>query len=350
MIHYSLGLVTFEYKLEKKRVSIALQGGGLQSAFAWGVLDLFLQDKRLEITGISSTGLGGIAGTALMQGLIAGGAEEASAMLREYWIGFNKVSKKMAQFLPNPLEKIISYYSFSDADDNVFKSGIGPYDRNPLNVNPLLEFIETFFDFDLLTEEREKQIFISATHVETGKIKIFHNEDLSPKVLMASFCLPFIFHSVEIDGEHYWDGGMIANPAINPIIDGVSSKDIIVVQLVRNACHNIPQSYHGIESRIREISYNSLLLREMRAIYFISKLIDDGKVISNSLKRINMHVIRNDADINSYTNKNFSSDWGAIMDLYTDGYNVAKKWLSVNYDKIGEAQTVLPADVFGAYV
>ncbi|MDR0640569.1 MAG: patatin-like phospholipase family protein [Holosporales bacterium] len=336
--------------MKKKRISIALQGGGLQSAFAWGVLDLFLQDERLEITGISSTGLGGIAGTALMQGLIDGGEASASAMLREYWIGFNKVSKSMAQFLPNPLEKMISYYSFSDSDDNAFKSGIGPYDRNPLNVNPLLDFIESFFDFHLLNEETEKKIFISTTHVETGKIKVFENKDLSPKVLMASFCLPFIFHSVEIDGEHYWDGGMIANPAINPIIDGVSSKDIIVIQLVKNSCVDIPQSHHGIESRIREISYNALLLREMRAIYFISKLIDDGKVISNSLKRINMHVIKNDADIADYSNKNFSSDWGAIMDLYTDGYKTAKRWLSANYDSIGAAQSTLSENVFGAYV
>ena len=337
--------------MQRKQVAIALQGGGIQSAFSWGVLDLFLQDERLEITGISSTGLGGIAGAALMQGLINGGNELASSTLREYWIGINNISKKMAPFLPNPLEKIINYYNFAGSSENSFRQGISPYDKNPLNINPLLEFIESFFDFNAINEEVTKKLFISATNVETGKIKIFSNEEISAKVLMASFCLPYVFQSVEIDGQHYWDGGMIANPAINPIINGVPSKDIIVIQLARSMCKIVPTDYDDIESRIREINHNAHLVREMRAIYFITNLIDKGKVTQGSLKRINMHVIRNENPRTKVDlTKNFSSDWGAIMNLYTEGYNVAKRWLAANYDKIGVSHSGISDEVFGAFI
>jgi len=337
--------------MEKKQVAIALQGGGIQSAFAWGVLDFFLKDERLEITGISSTGLGGIAGAALIQGLIQGGNEEASNNLRKYWIEINNISKRMAPLLPNPLEKMINYYNFAASSNNSFRQGISPYDKNPLNINPFLEFIESFFDFNSINEETNKMLFISTTNVETGKIKVFSNAEITPKVLMASFCLPYVFQAVEIDGEHYWDGGMVANPAINPIIDGVPSKDIIVIQLTRSSCSQIPTNYDDIESRIREINHNAHLVREMRAIYFITKLIDDKKVTNGSLKRINMHVVRNEnSEPKIDAGKNFSSDWGAIMGLYTEGYNVAKRWLAANYEHIGISHSGVSDEVFSAYI
>ncbi|GHT88809.1 alpha/beta hydrolase [Alphaproteobacteria bacterium] len=338
--------------MNRKQISIALQGGGVQSAFAWGVLDFFLNDGRLDITGISSTGLGGMAGAALMQGLITGSNNAASAMLREYWIGMNNVSKKMAPFISNPLERIVNYYNFSETNDVCEMKGISPYDKNPLNINPLLDFIDSFFDFNIINEEKNKKIFISSTHVETGKIKVFSNDDMCAQVLMASFCLPHVFHSVEIDGEHYWDGGMVANPAINPLINGVSSMDIVVIQLSKTACFQAPKSYADIENRIREINYNAHLLREMRAIYFISNLIDSGKIEKGSLKRINMHVVRNE----SYNFKNvgksgnFCSDWGAIMNLYTEGFNTAKKWLGANFENIETEHSSLSDEIFGAYV
>ena len=337
--------------MERKQVSIALQGGGFQSAFAWGVIDLFLQDNRLDITGISTTGLGGMTGAAVIQGMILGGNIGASSMLREYWTEFHNASKKMAPLLPNPLDRIINYYNFSDSSDYSFEKGISPYDRNPLNINPILDFIKEFFDFELINREKDKKLFISTTHVKTGKIKIFSNSEMSAKVLMASFCLPYVFHAVEIGGEYYWDGGMVANPAINPIIDGVPSKDIIVIQLSKNICSNVPTTYSKIENRIREINYNAHLLREMRAIYFISKLIDEKKVNDGSLKRINMHIVRNDnSDISNYKSKPFVSDWGAITDLYTEGYNSAKRWLALHFESIGKEHSELSEEVFGAYL
>ncbi|MDR0744362.1 MAG: patatin-like phospholipase family protein [Holosporales bacterium] len=336
--------------MHNKQVSIALQGGGIQSAFAWGVLDFLLQDGRLEIMGISSTGLGGIAGAALIQGLIQGGNKVASSILREYWISIYNLLRQMAPLATNPLEQVIKYYNFSD-NWSSFSTGISPYDKNPLNINPFLEFLESFFYYNIINEEKEKKIFISTTHVESGKIKIFSNEEISSDVLMASFCLPYVFHSVEINSEHYWDGGMVANPAINPLINGVPSKDIIVIQLSKTRCPSIPTEFEDIKNRIMEINYNSHLLREMRAIYFISKLIDEKKITNGSLKRINMHVIRNESyDLTNNLFQNFTSDWQAIIDLYTEGYNTAKRWLSINYEKICISHSALSSDVFGAYL
>lgn len=337
--------------MERKQVAIALQGGGHQSAFAWGVIDFFLNDGRLDITGVSTTGLGGLTGAAVIQGLASGGPQKASSMLRDYWTEFYEVSKKMIVLLPNPLDRMIRYYNFSDTLGHMFEKGISPYDRNPLDINPLLDFIKNFFDFELINNEKDKKLFISTTHVKSGKIKIFSNRDISPNVLMASFCLPYIFHAVEIDGDYYWDGGMVANPAINPIINGVPSKDIIVIQLAKNACHEVPTTYSQIENRIREINYSAHLLREMRAIYFISKLIDDGKVIPGALKRINMHIVRNEnSNIDAYESSPLSSEWSSITSLYSEGYNCAKRWLAAHYESIGNSHSELSEEVFGAYL
>ena len=337
---------------EKKKISIAMQGGGIQSAYAWGVIDMFLQDERIEITGLSSTGLSGISCAAVIQGLVLGGNSEASSILRKYWIGINEVSKKMEPLISNPLEKIINYYNFitnHNESDHFMKHGVSPYEMNPMNINPVLEFIESFFNFSIINDSDEKKLFIGTTNVESGKMRIFSNKEITPKVLMASFCLPYVFHAVEIDGEHYWDGGMIANPAINPLINGVDSKDIVIIQFSRSRCNEPPVSYYDIERRIREINNNAHLVREMRAIYFITNLIDSGAVVQGKLKRINMHVIRNEkTDID--VKNSFSSNWESIMMLYSAGYSDAKKWIASNFDKIGVSHSAISDEVFDKYV
>ncbi len=94
--------------------------------------------------------------------------------------------------------------------------------------------------------------------------------------MLASGCLPFLFHAVEIDGEHYWDGGYMGNPAIFPLIYSCASADVVIIHINPIERPELPRSATEIMNRINEISFNSSLMREMRAISFVTKLIDDG--------------------------------------------------------------------------
>jgi NTE family protein len=71
----------------------------------------------------------------------------------------------------------------------------------------------------------------SATNVRAGKVKVFERHEIGAEHVLASGCLPFMFQAIEIDGEHYWDGGYMGNPAIFPLIYGSESKDIVVVHI-----------------------------------------------------------------------------------------------------------------------
>jgi NTE family protein len=342
----------------KRKVAIALQGGGIQSAFAWGVLDRFLHDGRIDIVGISSNGLGAMLGAAFIQGTSSFGddLESISSLLREYWVQINDLSKHMSSFVPNPLERIIEYYNYigsSSLRNENFAYKVSPYDINPLNINPFLDFIEGFYDFNSIRESNEKRLFIGATHLESGKMKVFQNEEVDAKVLMASFCIPYVFHAIEINGEHYWDGGMIVNPTINPLINGTDTSDIIIIQLNRTRCDKIPSSLNDIDTRVREINNNAHLVRERRTIYFITKLIDQQKVREGCLKRLNMHVIRNNnpsTEVETIRG-NFSSSWNDITALYNHGYETARKWLTCHYADIGAENPLKNFDkIFEDYV
>ena len=78
--------------------------------------------------------------------------------------------------------------------------------------------LERTIDFERIAHLQEPKVFVSATHVATGKAEIFSGKRLTAASVMASACLPMLFRAVEIDGEAYWDGGYSGNPAIHPLI------------------------------------------------------------------------------------------------------------------------------------
>lgn len=330
-----------------KKISIALQGGGSHGAFAWGVLDQFLADGRFDIQGISGTSAGGMNAAAAIQGLIKGGNEEARKCLNTYWREMSNLSASLSLKDFNPFTYIDSNPNLnqriqSQANNLLFGqvlSHLSPYDINPLNINPFQDFIRDFFNFDLIQKNSSKKLFLAATHVKTGKIKIFNNQQITEKTLMASACLPQLFQAVEIDGEHYWDGGFIANPALYPLIDHCDAHDIVLIQLRKTHIPDIPTTMEGINDRLKEITFNGCLLREMRAIYFITNLIDKGFLKENTLKRMNMHLIHNE---NAFKDLNLSSalntDWNFLEQLFEAGRQTAITWIHDNFDNIGKTK------------
>ncbi|MBI1954732.1 MAG: patatin-like phospholipase family protein [Proteobacteria bacterium] len=339
----------------KKKIAIALQGGGAHGAFAWGVMDKLLEDGRFDIRGISGTSAGGMNAASVIQGLIKGNTETARDSLKHYWKNMSELSKKISPFYMEPLDRLYHHYNLDHSMGYLMMSQLqahlSPYDLNPHNINPFFEFLKGFFDFEAIRYNTERHIFLGATHVKTGRIKIFSNKDFCADVLLASACLPFMFQAVRVDGEYYWDGGFIANPAIYPLINECDCNDIIIVQLTNTHCEGLPKTKAEITDRLKEITYNGCLVHEMRAIYFVTKLIDEGKVKPDALKRMNMHVIKNE---DSFKGLNLSSayntDWDFLMMLYNAGRDTAEKWIAKNFDRVGSNKHTIDVSMFEDFV
>ncbi len=218
-----------------------------------------------------------------------------------------------------------------------FLANLSPYILNPTNYNPFRDFVEEYFDFETLRETDRWKLFLAATHVETGKIKIFHNEELSTDSLMATTCLPTVFQAVQVDGEYYWDGGYIANPAIFPLINECDAKDIVVVQLTKSRCPRVPMLNTEIQDRFSEITFNSCLIREIRAIHLMTRLIDEGKINDPGIRRVNLHIIKDDATFYDLTSVSAgNTDWDFLNMLRRAGEKTGERWIREHHDQLGE--------------
>jgi NTE family protein len=333
-----------EERSGRKRVALALQGGGSHGAFTWGVLEALLADGRFEIEGLSGTSAGGMNAAATVQGLAGGGDAGAIEALERYWRGVHELSLQIAPLAVDPIGKVIGDPNLRTSPlmlvgslMKLWLTDLSPYTLNPMNYNPFRGFAEEFFDFELLRSTTRWKLFLAATHVETGKIRIFHNQEITPDALMATTCLPSMFHAVEVDGEFYWDGGFIANPAIFPLINECAAKDIVVVQLTKSRCPHLPQQQAQIMERFSEITFNSCLIREIRAIHFITTLIDAGKITDPAIRRINLHIIKDDATFYGLTSASAANtDWDFLNMLRRAGRKTGERWIQRSFDRLGE--------------
>jgi len=219
---------------EPKQVNLALQGGGSHGAFTWGVLDRLLEDERIDIEAISGTSAGAMNASVLAYGLLKGGRSQARAMLGEFW---QRVSQAAAMSMLQP-----TFYDRMTGTHNMgyspgfyamdwFTRTLSPYQYNPFDLNPLRDILDDMVDFEAIRKNKEIKLFINATNVLTGKIKVFKTAELTRDMVMASACLPHMFQTVIVDEQPYWDGGYSGNPAIFPLFYHCASNDIIIVQI-----------------------------------------------------------------------------------------------------------------------
>jgi NTE family protein len=248
-----------------------LQGGGAHGAFAWGVLDKLLDDGRLSIDAISATSAGAMNAVAMAYGISIGGREGGREKLAEFWHEISLAGQIYSPIRSFPWERwlqtngIRSDFSSTFVAFQAMTHAFSPYQLNPFNFNPLKDVLSRVVDFDRLRRcSRAPRLFLSATNVRTGKIKLFANEVISADVVLASACLPYLFQAAKIDGEHYWDGGFMGNPAIFPLIYNTDCKDVIIVHINPVERENLPKSAPEIFDRMNEISFNSSLMRNAR--------------------------------------------------------------------------------------
>ncbi len=336
--------------INTKKINLALQGGGAHGAYTWGVLDRILEEDKLIIEGISGTSAGAMNAAMLVNGYMQGGNKGAQAMLADFW---RRISDA-ALYSPlhkNPIERMLTgwnmdlspSYHFFDLLSRVFS----PYELNPLDYNPMRQIIEEVLDTDALSACSKIKLYISATHVGSGQARVFHCDEITVDVLMASTCIPFLFKAVVIDGEEYWDGGYMGNPAIWPLIYNCGSEDVVLVQI--NPLHKevMPRSASEIINRLNEITFNSSLTAEMRAISFVSKLIHTGKLSDKEYKDMRMHLIYSPEEMKSLNaSSKMNADWDFFQHLHKIGYEAADKWLKENWANIGKKSTLDIHDKF----
>ena len=322
-----------------KVANLALQGGGAHGAFTWGVLHRLLEEPQLTIEGISATSAGAINAVVLAQGLTAGGREGAVQALGNFWHRVAELAQSIP-LQPSWYDRLTRNYALTNSPSYVFLDMItrifSPYQFNPFNYNPLKSIIEEIVEFGRLREHCAVKLFLCATNVRTGKVRIFTNEEISVEFVLASACLPLLHQAVEINGEFFWDGGYMGNPALFPLIYECHSADIIVVHINPTERPEIPRTAPEIIDRINEISFNSSLFREMRAIAFVTRLIEEKKIIDGTLKRMLIHAVEADDVMQKLgATTKYNVDWEFLLHMHEIGYARADRWLATHLDKLG---------------
>jgi NTE family protein len=331
-----------------RRVNLALQGGGAHGAFTWGVLDRLLEEEDLEIAGISGTSAGALNGAALKAGLLAGGRGAARKRLDRLWqmvgeTGDFRMLPWMQAFLP-----MLRFWQAAAANflpvspEGIAAQVYSPYAWGESWRNPL-EPVVRDLDFSQVCAEVEPRLFVSATNVRTGKIKIFQGEAITPEALMASACLPTVFQAIDICGETYWDGGYVGNPALFPLYEPDLPEDIIIVSINPMRREAIPDTPTEIQNRINEISFNASLLGELRAIHFVRRLIAEGRMEAGRMKAARIHMISDEALMNELTANSKLAPTSYLLErLKTAGRQAADVFLSEDAKRIGTSGLHIP--------
>ena len=329
---------------KRKSLNLALQGGGSHGAFTWGVLDRLLEADCFEYEGIVGTSAGAMNAAALAYGLKTGGAERARECLDEYW----QLMIKGAKFAPWPslLDRIVGdgnikyspMFTFGDALTRV----VSPYQLNPLGFNPIEPVIKHVVDFDKLRELKDTgpKLFLCATNVMNGRVKVFERDELTVKAVLASACLPFMYQAIEIDGEYYWDGGYMGNPPIFPIFYNCECRDVMIVQITPINLAELPTSATAIFDRINGLSFNSSLMREMRVVGFINNLVRKGFDDEGRLKEAFIHTVDAEDTMNKLgASSQANLEPSYIRGLFDLGRNKADEFIANHFDKVGVASS-----------
>jgi NTE family protein len=331
-------------KSKARPVNLALQGGGAHGAFTWGVLDRLLEDERIHIEAISGTSAGAMNTVVLADGMVRGGPPAARERLRSFWEAVSRLSR-FSPVTRNPVDLLTQNwtldlslgYFFFDA----LTRSVSPYEFNPLNLNPLKDILTDLVDFEHVRACESPKLFISATNVETGRVRVFSRETLTADMVMASAALPILFQAVEIEGKHYWDGGYMGNPVLFPFYAASRSRDIVIVQINPIERPGVPKTARDILNRINEISFNASLLHELRAVDFVRRMLAGNWLNPEQYRSMLVHMIDGQNAVNDLgAPTKFNTEWRFLEHLFEIGRKAAGDWLDANFDSLGQTATV----------
>jgi NTE family protein len=333
-----------------KVIDLALQGGGSHGALTWGVLDRILEDDRLRINAVSGTSAGAMNAVVLAEGLRNGDPGEARTTLRDFW----KAISDAARFSPiqrTLWDRLSGNFSLENSPmyhlfDQMSRI-LAPGQLNPFNINPLRDLLTATIDFDAVNACRKLKVFVTATNVRTGRGRIFRQGELSVDAVMASACLPFLFKPVEIDGEAYWDGGYIGNPALYPLVEDPVCRDIVIVQINPMRRDELPGTAREIMNRVNEITFNAALVKELRTLHLLHQLIEVEGLESERYRDVRVHIIHAADEVQHLeASSKLNAEWAYLTQLFDRGRGWASAWLDEHFDDLGRRQTLDLDDLF----
>lgn len=323
----------------RKRIKLALQGGGTHGAFTWGVLDRLLREEWLEVEGIVGTSAGAMNAAILADGLATGGAEAARAMLGRFWTRLGDMAR-LSPVQPTLIDRWLGPGNMNFSPGwhmaDLLLKVLSPYEANPSNYNPLREALAETVDFARLRAAKAPATFVCATNVLTGRLRVFERAEMTADAVMASGCLPQLFQAVEVEGEHYWDGGYSGNPPIFPLIYMGGCPDILIVQLNPINIPEVPRDMRAIMDRVNTLAFNSSLMREMRMIRFVSDAIDKGELDGARHQRLFIHSIDAEAELARFNaSSKLNADADFLRHLFALGVAKAEEFLEAHAADIG---------------
>ena len=323
-------------------VDFALQGGGAHGAFTWGVLDRLLEEPWLQVDGISGTSAGAMNAAVLVDGYAEDGAEGARRHLDRYWRQVSEAAR-FSPFRRTPLDIMLGRWSLDHSPlfiaMDLMSRLYSPYDLNPGGSNPLLGILNELIDFKRIAQAPIK-LFITATNVRTGRGQIFRNAEITPEVLLASACLPTLFQAVEINGEPYWDGGYSGNPTITPLVRECNSRDTILIPINPVERPGTPNSARDILNRLNEVSFNAVLLKELRMIALLRQVADPGNTEGAKWAQMRIHLVRNEIMGQLGYSSKLNAEWDFISMLHQEGRRAADIFLKDNASSLGKRSSV----------
>ena len=232
------------------------------------------EDGRIEIEGISGTSAGAVNAVMLADGLARGGPEEARKRLADFWRAASRDGdmSKLQRAVLRPAVLADPDRRLADAGlvrrDVALSLALRPQPAQHQSAQGPDRALRRFRGG---AQAATCQLFIAATNVHTGRLRIFSREKINADAVMASAALPYVFRAVEIDGVPYWDGGYTANPPIFPFFRTTADRGRAGgADQSGGARSRRRTSAQEIVNRINEITFNSSLIAEYRAIEFVA--------------------------------------------------------------------------------
>lgn len=319
----------------RRKVALALQGGGAHGAFTWGVLDRVLEDSGLEIEALSGTSAGAVNAAVLASGYSKGGAAGARDNLTAFWQALSHVAR-LNPLRPSMLEALAFgrdlELSYSHIMRDMFSRVVSPYQFNPFDLNPLKNLIADFVDVEALRQPGAIHLIVAATNAETGAARLFANEEITLDVLLASACLPAVSQAVKLDDGHYWDGGFSSNPPLLPLIEATTASDVVVVRLNPSAERSLPVTAPKIQTRLNRIVFDAPLKRELDELDRLRQLAAESGVHRSRLGRrlsgLSVHIIGEDELMNGIGAASQAHPDAKLIELlHREGRASCARWL-----------------------
>jgi NTE family protein len=268
-------------KLPYDRVALVLQGGGALGAYQGGVFE------GLTEAGIECDWAAGISIGAINAALIAGNPPaQRVERLREFWdtVTAPPLLPPTAAWWANALESggaasrtALGWFEASRAllegqrgffvprvPSPAFSTQSAPGELSHYDTAPLVATLERLVDFDRINHKKGLRLTVSAVNIESGNFELFDSQRgpwagrITPAHIVASGALPPGFAAVEIEGQHYWDGGLVSNTPLATVLDEEPRRDTVAFQVdLWSALGPLPKNLLDVEERAKDIRFSS---------------------------------------------------------------------------------------------